>query len=186
MSDLMQILTEKPQSELAVKIWKSKLYDSLQALPVKRVTDIVKLNEQYERSLAAISKKHGEGTVKAFLVLALGDFLRFFSVGNTMDERQVAQTVMLILEDHRHLTIEDFKVFFNNCKKGLYGTSYNRIDGQVILEWLGKYEDERAAAFVEQNEIEAFSQKDRYVRRGEVQKICDRELNRILGNLKRP
>lgn len=152
---------------------------------MKRVTDIVNLENQYERSLAAISKQHGEGTVKAFLVLAIGDLLEFFSVGNTMGDQQIVQTVVFILEDHRHLTIEDFKVFFNNCKKGLYGTTYNRIDGQVILEWLGKYENERADAFVHKNEIEAFSKKDRFVRRGDVQKVCDRELQRILGRIQK-
>lgn len=38
---------------------------------------------------------------------------------------------------------EDFKLCFNNAKRGVYGTMYDRIDGAVIFGWLQKYSDSR-------------------------------------------
>lgn len=57
---------------------------------------------------------------------------------------QITQTTELILEDFKHLKIEDFKLFFNKIKKGHYGKLFNRLDGQVILEQLHVYCHERS------------------------------------------
>lgn len=64
-----------------------------------------------------------------------------------MNDYQVAQTVTLILQDEnmRSLKPDDFKLCFNRMKKGHYGKSYDRIDGQIIFECLNSYLDERVA-----------------------------------------
>lgn len=95
-----------------------------------------------------------------------------------MGATQVKETVILILEEYNYLTVDDFKVFFNNCKKGFYGTSYNRIDGQVILGWLGQYVEERWRAASILSEQEGYASKDRFMRRGDVQKVADIEIQK--------
>ena len=69
----------------------------------------------------------------------------FFNVGKIMNDNQAAQTADLIIEEYYFLKPDDFKLCFNRAKKGLYGKVYDRIDGAVILEWLGRYEKERGS-----------------------------------------
>lgn len=60
-----------------------------------------------------------------------------------MGQEQIVQTIRLITEDFYYFNIEDFKLCFNNAKRGLYGKIYDRIDGNIIYEWLQKYSEER-------------------------------------------
>lgn len=62
-----------------------------------------------------------------------------------MNDHQVGQTINLIFDDIRlrNLKPDDFKLCFNRMKSGYYGKSYDRIDGQIILEALNHYTDER-------------------------------------------
>lgn len=87
---------------------------------------------------------NGELFVKALIIHALTDLDLFLNVGKSFSEQQVAQTADLILQDFKHLKIEDIKLCFNNAKKGYYGKVYDRIDGQIVFEWLNKYSNERA------------------------------------------
>ena len=81
--------------------------------------------------------------MRSFMVKILNDLLDFFSVGKTMGAVQVAQTADLIIEEYYFLKPDDFKLCFSRAKKGLYGKVYDRIDGQVIFDWLNTYEKER-------------------------------------------
>lgn len=60
-----------------------------------------------------------------------------------MGQEQLVQTIQLIIEDFYYFNIEDFKLCFNNAKRGKYGKVYDRIDGNIIYEWLQKYSEER-------------------------------------------
>lgn len=81
----------------------------------------------------------GDVHTKAILTLFIIDAIKFFNVGKSMSDEQVAQTIILIQDDYWMLKPEDFKLCFDNAKKGKYGKVYDRIDGQVILEWLHNY-----------------------------------------------
>lgn len=81
-----------------------------------------------------------EIAVKALLSLLLIDTLDFLNVGKTMSDKQVAQTVDLILEDYSVYKIDYFVLCFNKAKKGYYGKLYDRVDGQIILDWLRQYD----------------------------------------------
>lgn len=89
---------------------------------------------------------NGKPKAQALLVIMLADVINFLSVGQTMGETQLVQTVELILGDvnFKNLKPDDFKVCFDNAKKGFYGKSYNRIDGMIVCEWLSLYCSERA------------------------------------------
>mgnify|MGYP000522076099 CR=1 FL=1 len=93
-----------------------------------------------------MNKEFGETHLRVFMVKVLNDLVDFFSVGKSMGAVQVAQTVDLIIDEYYFLKPDDFKLCFNRAKKGLYGKVYDRIDGQVILEWLGLYVKERNSA----------------------------------------
>lgn len=77
------------------------------------------------------------------MVKILNDLLDFFSIGKTIGAIQVAATADLIIEEYYFLKPDDFKLCFNRAKKGYYGKVYDRIDGQVIFEWLNRYTNDR-------------------------------------------
>lgn len=96
-----------------------------------------------EVGLATIRKEIGETKLQAMMVKWMSSFLNFYSTNGTMDAMQVADTINLIIEAYPHYTIYDFKLFFKLAKLGSYGEVYGRIDGQVILSWLKKYDIQR-------------------------------------------
>lgn len=93
--------------------------------------------------MAVIKKRYGEQFLFAFLTIAIVDLIEFFNVGKTMGEAQVVSTIRLLVDDFYYLNVEDFKLCFNNAKRGKYGKVYDRIDGNTIYEWLNKYSTER-------------------------------------------
>lgn len=116
----------------------------------KKYLSIKVLNEKdvflsKNTSLALMSKNVGEINVKALLAYVIADLVKFFNVGKMMTTNQIAATVELILEDvnFSRLKIDDFKLCFNRAKKGEYGAVYDRIDGQVIFNWLNIYFNQR-------------------------------------------
>lgn len=84
---------------------------------------------------------------KAILTLLIADLVKWFNVGKTMNDFQIGQTINLILDDDKIKCFkpEDFKLCFERMKKGFYGKSYDRIDGQIIFEALYQYLEERQA-----------------------------------------
>lgn len=84
------------------------------------------------------------------MVKWVNSFIKFYSTNGTMDAIQVADTIMLIREAYPHYTQEDFKLFFNMAKKGMFGQIFGRMDGEVIMSWLNKYDIHRDT--VAQNE----------------------------------
>lgn len=75
-----------------------------------------------------------------------------------MDAIQVSDTIMLIRETYPHYTQEDLKLFFNMAKKGMFGQVFGRMDGEVIMNWLSKYDVHRDT--VAQNE--SIKEQERY------------------------
>jgi len=95
--------------------------------------------------MAKLKVEKGESYVKALLTLLIIDTADFLSVGKSMSNNQVMQTVNLILEDYWHYKIDHFVLCFNRAKKGYFGKQYDRIDGQVIFSWLEQFDLEFSA-----------------------------------------
>ena len=113
--------------------------------------------ESNRPTLAAVTASSGEMSTRAIVVLLIGDVLDFFNTTQTMSDAQVAVTADLIIEEYPYFQVDDLKLAFRNAMKGHYGEVYNRLDGQVILGWLKKYNAERCAradvvSFKEHNE----------------------------------
>jgi len=114
----------------------------LDSVKVKSALDI--LNSQ-NKSLVRISAEVGEKAVKAMLYILISDCLDFFNIGKSMSANQIMQTAVLILEDYSVYKIDYFVLCFNRAKKGQYGKVYDRIDGQIIFEWLAQFDYEYSA-----------------------------------------
>jgi hypothetical protein len=118
--------------------------------------------------LAVFKKECGEARLYAVLTILINDLIDFFSVGKTMGQNQLVDTIKLIVEDFYYLKIEDFKLCFNNAKKGRYGKVYDRIDGNVIYNWVAQYNEERTAFCICNDEKN--SQADTERRLSDIQK----------------
>lgn len=90
-----------------------------------------------------MNKKFGEQHLRAFMVKVLNEVLDYFNIGKTMGAVQVASTADLIIDEYYFLKPDDFKLCFTRAKKGYYGKVFDRIDGQVIFEWLNQYTNDR-------------------------------------------
>lgn len=93
--------------------------------------------------IAQAVPENGKERVRALLNVMIADLVAFFSVGKTMGAHQVIETAGFIWDDYKHLKPEDVKLCFDRIKKGFYGKIYDRIDGNLILDALASYDDDR-------------------------------------------
>lgn len=117
-----------------------------EAIPAKKFEDVFACQDAGMRGIGGIAKQFGEESVQPVLIILIAGLQRSFNVGNPMSEYQIRECCDLIREQYNYLTPADLKVFTAGVKSGKYGTSYNRIDTQVVMEWLQKYVQERFEA----------------------------------------
>ena len=137
--------TNENLKKTSLQILKASPKQFLTALNPQKIEDCLNSDSP---CMAVIKTELGETTLKAMLTVLIIETVEFFNVGKTMGESQVAQTVELIIEDFGFMKPDDFKLCFKNAKRGLYGNGklYDRIDGQIIFEWLNSYKTERMEA----------------------------------------
>lgn len=61
------------------------------------------------------------------------------NLGMTLNEFQKMDLVQSIMEQYPNESLHDFMLCFKMAKNGLLGPIYNRIDRQVIHQWMSKY-----------------------------------------------
>lgn len=93
---------------------------------------------------AVLVRELGDATmVKAYTGILLMAS-EFFNTTKGISEIQAIQTASLIIESYPMETIEDFILCLKSAKMGLYGSVYNRLDGQIVFEWFRQHLDEKA------------------------------------------
>jgi hypothetical protein len=107
---------------------------------VKTVNDVL---QDTSPSIARMIKTEGEQDVTDALFILITELVNFYNIGKTMSEAQISQTVELIKDCYTLFKISDFTLCFKRAKMGRYGKVYDRMDGQIILEWLDMYDKER-------------------------------------------
>lgn len=97
--------------------------------------------------------KHKAQDVDNFLIAQIISVCDFLNVSPKMNPDQIKETVRLILKeiDFTRFKPEDFIMCFDRAKAGHYGKVFNRIDGQVIMEWLWLYQKDRLTEIIEYN-----------------------------------
>lgn len=130
--------TTREQSVIVLTRWPEQYYVALRP---KTLEDAV---NSVTPCLATFKKETSEMSLLAILTIMFNDLIDFFSVGKTMGQSQLVSTIQLVIEDFYYLNIEDFKLCFNNAKRGVYGKIYDRVDGNIIYDWIFRYAQERA------------------------------------------
>lgn len=81
-----------------------------------------------------------ESQTVSVIALAIYNIVGFYNVGNSMTPIQVQQTASLISERYDHLKMGDIEMFSKMAMCGDFGTSFNRMDGVLIMEWIKKFD----------------------------------------------
>lgn len=137
----------QPHKEGSNELMKSKTSVSAisNLLPndYRSISQVIKSNLP---SLAKIRKSDPE-IAKEVVIEFITDFVQFLNVGKSMNVSQINQTSILMLQYFPHLNLADLKLFFERMKIGQFGKFYDRVDGQLILEKLDEYNQERMNEF---------------------------------------
>lgn len=119
------------------KQWPSLYYRSLSPTTVESAVNSI------TPAISEFRKHNGEQKTQALMVFILNDVIKFFNVGKSMDTHQLVDTIGMIMHDYYYFNLDDFKLCFGRGKRGYYGKSYDRMDGNVIFGWLTAYDEER-------------------------------------------
>lgn len=130
-------------------IWGYSPIEYLQVLNPKNAIDVVNSPSPTINATIVRLGERGEVVVRAMLVKTINSLLDFFNIGKTMNDSQIVTTINLIISDYSVLKMDDFILCFRRAMQGKYGKVYDRIDGEIIFEWLEQYLFEKA------NEVEA-------------------------------
>lgn len=97
---------------------------------------------------------------KKSMMLLINDLRGFFLVDNMLSTPDVESLSQMIIEDYGDLTFEELGICFNRAKKGHYGELYNRLDGQIIMGWLQRFESEKIERICERNRAQHVNNKE--------------------------
>ena len=93
--------------------------------------------------ISVIKKEFGLTKTRAILSLfIINDVVKMFNIGKGMNDVQIATLVDDIIRNFFYFKVEDFKLCFQNAR--MRKSVYDRLDGNVILEWLREYDIQRA------------------------------------------
>jgi len=94
-----------------------------------------------------------------------------FNVGKNLDTLQVYECATLLIDKYWYLRLEEFAYVFKQAKLGKYGKVYDRLDMQVISEWLNAYDTgERLAELERKHQLDQKTEADDLLSREEVQR----------------
>lgn len=133
-------------------------------------------------SLAKMGSEFGAEQVEDLIKLWIIDMTEFINIGKSMSPTQIENTAFLIVSEFYHLNMADINLVFRRAKTGYYGEIYDRLDGQVILGWFKKYNQERCLAAEEESINKAWSQMDDDNRVGRIENISKYENKRPTRN----
>lgn len=101
----------------------------------------------------------GEEYYRAVVTTLITSVAQFFAVGNSMNDRMIEMLCRMIYEKYPRWKVDDLALALDMGMKGDFGPLYNRLDGGVIMEWLGKYDDVRYNEIAQYREQENNEQK---------------------------
>ena len=93
--------------------------------------------------LLSLRLKKALQKARALMAYMITSCIEQLNVGKTMNDIQTARAADIIIQEYYYLKPDDFKLCFNRAVIGKYGKTYDRIDVQVICDWLNQYCEDR-------------------------------------------
>ena len=106
--------------------------------------------------MAVLKKEIGHRELIEILSLMISKFTANFNVSRNMTADQITDYAMYLIDndtsgswENPSYKLEDYAVFFEKAKTGIYGKIYERIDSTIIEEMLDEYHKERSEKYYE-------------------------------------
>lgn len=120
-------------------------------------------------TLGAVKRQYGDKFINGYIKIWIINLVEFLNIGKNMKDEQITETAEMIFDDYVYLTLADISLVFKRAKRGYYGKVYDRLDGQIILDWFSQYHDERCRAAQDISISEKSSHSDRSERSADAQ-----------------
>lgn len=104
----------------------------------RRYLSVKQLSLQHETYTKLIGFTSG-------LIIAANEFL---NLNVQMTEQQIALTAELIAMEFTEFNLADLKYVIRKGMTGAYGKLYNRLDGQIIIQWMREHKEQRMDAAI--------------------------------------
>jgi len=105
------------------------------------------------------ARREDEQMLRRQLIEAIAWLVEQFNLQQTLTRTQAQALVEIIMDDYRHLRVQDVMIAFRRAVKGEYKPAYNRLDTATILGWLTAYSKERMREIEARNYNEALAWK---------------------------
>jgi len=137
------------------------LQESSNRLELYRYQSALKLEQAINGTALATLRRNDEAALlKAVktLIVALSESL---NLTHNLNESQVVEITFLIAERYYYLKLEELVLVFKKAKMGEYGKAYNRLDIQIIFEWIDKYYSSEERAILLEREAQNYKQQEK-------------------------
>ena len=110
----------------------------------KRLPNCTELQAEwiFDRSIVSIKKDESS---EMMIAMAMGNMQEALNIDKAMTAQQLQEVAKEIIIQFGHFKMQDISVFCHGCKFGRYGKAYNRLNGQIIFEWLIEFDKQRTA-----------------------------------------
>lgn len=94
-------------------------------------------------TLATIRKYMGDETTKDALIETIAYAAGLLNIGKNLQPHQIEFLADEILRDWYWLKLSEIKFVMMEGVRGNYGQIYDCLDFRTVMEWLGKYDEQR-------------------------------------------
>jgi hypothetical protein len=153
----MQTLPMRQKPSFAHLVVAAKT-DPKAAMELMRTQAALTLPDAIQGTQLSVIRKADPETAEDAIVDLISNLQSVLNVTNRMSGIQIAQAALDILHGWPFLKIEELAYVFKNARLGVYGKTFNRLDIQIIGEWINAYDhSEEKAAYLER-QASAFKQ----------------------------
>lgn len=138
-------LDEKKKYDQVIALKTAKL-NQVHIENLASFTSIEQILEDIDNQIVVASAKHylGEKYTIGHMELLINSVFNFVKVGKTIDSFIMPQLCQMIIDEFGlWMTFADLKLCLRNGVMNKYGTTYDRIDSQVLFSWISLYRIER-------------------------------------------
>lgn len=75
----------------------------------------------------------------------IGEAVALLNVGKNIRSEQIFPIARIIMAEHKHLTVADFRLLIRMGTTGKFGTTYDRLDLAILSDWCVRYFEMRCS-----------------------------------------
>lgn len=110
--------------------------------------------------LSKLNKDNPQQLLTAIAIM-IQSVYELVNVGKKISEQAIVLLAKMIVEKYWYLKIDEIEYALKQGIMGNFGTIYDRIDAQVIFEWLYKYEVSEEVIGIYENQVESYRKMER-------------------------